>query len=210
MALRVLIVDDHPLVAEALASAVRAACPDPAVDRCDSVAEAEAAARLTPYDMIILDLVLPDANGFSGLISLQRLAPRARIVVVSARQDPTAVATAYHLGAAAYLAKSTSMAEISRALGAVAAGGRVFPPGRSEESPSASDLRRRLAGLSGAQLRILLALADGRLNKQIAADAEISEATVKAHLTAIFRKLGVTNRTQAILLAQPLLSGGAT
>ena len=206
---RVLIADDHPLVREALAAAVRLSRREAVITDAASVAEAEEAARLRgPFQLVVLDLVLPDAHGFSGLISLQRLEPRAKIVIISGRQDALAVATAYHLGAAAYLSKSTPMTEIGRTLDAVLKGERAFPLMNGAEASATADIRRKLDQLSAAQLRILLALADGRLNKQIAADMNLTEATVKAHLTAIFRKLGVSNRTQAILLAQPLLSDG--
>jgi DNA-binding NarL/FixJ family response regulator len=208
---RVLVADDHPIVRDAVGAAIRSTWPDFAVDEAETVAEAEAALRARkPFVLCVVDLGLPDANGFSGVLLLQKLAPDARMVVLSAREDAQAVSTAFILDASAYLTKSTPMSQIAESLKRVLAGERVFPTGAAAAPAGGgpSEMRRKLASLSPAQTRILLALADGRLNKQIAADMELTEATVKAHLTAIFRKLGVSNRTQAILAARPLLGAG--
>lgn len=210
---RALIADDHPLTREGLALAVRAAIPGVTVDSAGSVGEAEALAReRAPFHIVLLDLMLPDAHGFSGLLQLQHVLGQTPIVMVSARQEPTLIEAARALGAAGFLHKSRPLDALTAAVRAVIGGAPAFPP---EAAPSAAAraARERIGLLSGAQLKVLLALADGRLNKQIAADLEVTEATVKAHLTAIFRKLGVTNRTQALLAMQPLLgnvSGPAT
>ena len=209
MAGRILVADDHPIVRDALVAAIRSNWPESPVDEADSVAQAEALARARRnYVLCVLDLMLPDAQGFSGVLLLQKLAPEAKIVVLSAREDALAVSTAYVLEAAGYLTKSTPMAAIAASLKRVMAGERLFPEVVTALPEADRDMRRRLDSLSTAQMRILLALAGGRLNKQIAGDMGLTEATVKAHLTAIFRKLGVLNRTQAILAAQPLLGAG--
>lgn len=206
MAGRILVADDHPIVRDALVAAIRSNWPESPVDEAESVAQAEALARSRrDYVLCVLDLMLPDAQGFSGVLLMQKLAPEAKIVVLSAREDALAVSTAYVLDAAGYLTKSTPMSVIAAALKRVLSGERLFPEIAAPPLESDRDMRRRLDSLSTAQMRILLALAGGRLNKQIAGDMGLTEATVKAHLTAIFRKLGVSNRTQAILAAQPLL-----
>lgn len=201
---RVLIADDHPLMREGLALAVRAVLPGVTVDTAGTIDEAaKALGRNVKYRLILLDFVLPDARGFSGLLRLQHEAGRVPIAVISAHEDPMLVESARALGAAGFLYKTRPFDELAREIRHVAEGHLVFPP--QHGVPAATDLRTRIATLSGAQLRVLIALADGRLNKQIAADLDVSEATVKAHLTAIFRKMRVTNRAQALLAIQPLL-----
>jgi DNA-binding NarL/FixJ family response regulator len=201
---RLLIADDHPLVREGLALAARAAMPGLTIDSAGSIAEAEKLVGLhRGYKLALLDLMLPDARGFSGFMRLQHLLGDVPILIISARQQPELIAAARALGAAGYLSKAQPLDALLGSLKRVLAGETVFPAGAKGAEAGAA--RDRIAGLSGAQLRVLLALADGRLNKQIAGDLGVTEATVKAHMTAIFRKLGVNNRTQAILAMQPLL-----
>jgi DNA-binding NarL/FixJ family response regulator len=203
---RLLLVDDHPLVREGLALAARVAMPELIIDSVGTIAEAEAViARQRGYRLALLDLVLPDARGFSGFLRLQHALGDVPIVFVSARQQPELIEAARALGAAGYLSKAQSLDAMLSSLRAVLNGQTVFSSsaggGRSELAA-----RERLTDLSGAQFRVLMALADGRLNKQIAGELGVTEATIKAHMTAIFRKLGVNNRTQAILAMQPLLA----
>lgn len=202
----VLIADDHPLTREGLALATRAAIPGILVDSAGSIGEAEqaVAARKGGYRLVLLDFVLPDARGFSGFLQLQHLLGKTPIVIVSAHRDSVIVEAARALGASGFLSKSMPLDDLAASVRTIAAGGTVFPQDGAA-SNAAQSARDRIATLSGAQLKVLLALADGRLNKQIANDLDITEATVKAHLTAIFRKLGVNNRAQALLAMQPLL-----
>jgi len=206
----VLIADDHPLTREGLSLAARAALPGISVDNAGSIDEAAAAVAIRgSYRLVLLDFILPDARGFSGLLQLQHLLGTTPIVMVSARQDAVIVEAARALGAAGFLFKSDPLDDLAEALRQVVAGKSVFPPATASAAATGS-ARDRIADLSGAQLKVLLALADGRLNKQIAGDLDITEATVKAHLTAIFRKLGVSNRAQAMLAMQPLLGDAGT
>jgi DNA-binding NarL/FixJ family response regulator len=206
---RLLLADDHPLVREGLALAARVALPELVIDNVGSIAEAEQmVSRHKGYRMALLDLVLPDARGFSGFLRLQHVLGKVPIVIISARQQPELIEAARALGAAGYLSKAQPLDELLSSLRAVLAGKTVFPR-TAVSNTDASLARRRLADLSGAQLRVLMALADGRLNKQIAGELGVTEATIKAHMTAIFRKLGVNNRTQAILAMQPLLGESA-
>lgn len=202
---RLLIADDHPLVREGLELALRNSLQGLIIDSVGSIAEAEAVIGRHPggYRLTVLDLMLPDARGFSGFLRLQHLLGHTSIVIISANDRPELVSAARALGAAGYLSKTQRLDELVGSLRRVLGGERVFPS--NGESRAASTARERLGELSGAQLRVMLALADGRLNKQIAGDLNVTEATVKAHMTAIFRKLGVNNRTQAILAMQPLL-----
>lgn len=200
-----LIADDHPLTREGLALAVRAALPGISIDNAGSIDQAVTAiANRGAYRLILLDFILPDARGFSGLLRLQHLAGKTPVVMVSARQDAVIVEAARALGASGFLFKSERLDDLAESLRQIMAGRAVFPDAAASPA-AAGSARDRIADLSGAQLKVLLALADGRLNKQIAGDLDITEATVKAHLTAIFRKLGVNNRAQALLAMQPLL-----
>lgn len=198
--------DDHPLTREGLALAIRQAVPGAQIDNAGSIGEAETAIREHGgYRFVLLDLVLPDARGFSGFLRLQHLLGATPIAIVSAREEPMLIDAARALGAVGFLPKSRPLDELTSMVRSVASGGSVFPDLGGNKASAAASARNRLSLLSGAQLRVLLALADGRLNKQIAGDLQVTEATVKAHLTAIFRKLGVSNRTQALLAMQPLL-----
>ncbi len=203
----VMIVDDHPLVGEALEISIRAAYPDMDIGRVTSATEAEAyvKANAAMIKLVMLDLVLPDATGFSALLRLQQLLPGRPIAIVSSRADSHAIALARTFGVAAYLSKSAPVSDLVKAVGDILRGEASFaePAGPATAEASFHD---QISSLSSAQMRILFALADGGLNKQIAADLGITEGTVKQHLSAIFRKLGVNNRTQAILAIRPYLN----
>lgn len=201
---RILIADDHPLAREGLAIAVRHAMPGAVIAGAGTIAQAEALARQRrAFDLVLLDLMLPDTHGFSGLLRLQLALPQVPVVIITAREDSGLARTARELGAVGFLRKSAPLDTLADALRGIEAGKPVFSAGPL--SGNAGLLRDRMAQLSPARRRVLFALADGRANKQIAHDLDVSEATVKAHLTAIFRQLGVTNRMQAMLALQPLL-----
>lgn len=202
---RALVADDHPLTREGLAMAARAALPGVAVVAAGSIGEARGLAERAPLRMILLDFHLPDARGFSGLLTLQMHAPTTPIVVVTASEEPRLVEAARAVGAAGYLFKSLPLDELAERLRRVDDGQRVFPPVAAPGAPGLGDLMSRLMRLSQAQRAVLLALADGHANKRIARDLGVAESTIKAHLTAIFRKLGVENRAQALLAARPLI-----
>jgi DNA-binding NarL/FixJ family response regulator len=190
--------------------AVRAAAPTLVVDKANSIAgAAELAKERRGYRLVLLDLLLPDAKGFSGFLRLQNMLGPTPIAIVTALRRPELIEAARALGAAGFLSKQQPVDEMAGAIRDIIGGRLVFPPPQPNVSASAAaNARERIADLSAAQLRVLLAMADGRLNKQIAGDLGVTEATIKAHLTAIFRKLGVTNRTQALLAMQPLLGEG--
>jgi DNA-binding NarL/FixJ family response regulator len=205
----VLIVDDHPLVGEAFELSVGAAYPHLEVGRVTTAAEAETYARANGarIKLVLLDLMLPDATGFSALIRLQQLLPGCPIAIVSSRADAHTVALARTFGVSAYLSKSAPVSSLVNAVGTIMRGEQVPFPETTPGPAAAVDFQQRVSTLSAAQLRVLVALADGRLNKQIAGDMNLTEGTVKQHLSAIFKKLGVGNRSQAILAARPYLKG---
>lgn len=201
---RILLADDHPLVREGLAMAIRSRHPDIFLDYADSIAAAEILARThKAYALMLLDYRLPDADGFSGLFRMQHVLGKTPIALVSAYDEPQIVAAARAIGAAGFLSKSQPFDQLAQAIGELLQGRAVFPAVCNLDS-AVTDLRDRLKSLSSAQMRVLTALAKGHLNKQIAGDLDLSEATVKAHMTAIFRKLGVSNRVQAVLTVGPL------
>lgn len=169
-----------------------------------TIAEAERLAiQHRDLGLVLLDLMLPDTNGFSGLLRLQFLLPDVPIAIVTACQGPDLVSVARDLGAVGFLSKASPLDQIADALRNIDEGRSAFPC--IVEGCHTSLLRERIAQLSHAQRKVLFALAGGAANKQIAHDLSVSEATIKAHLTAIFRGLGVTNRMQAMLVLQPLL-----
>lgn len=204
MAGRIVIADDHPLFRSALAHAVGKVWPDTAIIEACTAAEARAALRADEAEgwagALLLDLHMADSSGLSVLMDLRQDYPALPIVIVSASEEPRVAAAAAQLGAAGFIPKSASLDGIREGLAAVRDGDTWFPAG----GVVADDDLARIASLTPAQRRILAAIRQGLLNKQIAYELTISEATVKAHITAILRKLGVGSRTQAVLLAAKL------
>lgn len=202
---RVLVADDHPLSREGLSLAARAALPGATTVGAGTIGEAQAAlVGRAAFRMVLLDLQLPDARGFSGLLTLQMHARGAPIVLVTASEDGSLVEAARALGASGYLYKSLALDQIAQRLRQIDIGQPSFPMVAGAEAAAVRAAHQRIAALSNAQRGVLMALADGASNKQIARDLSVSEATVKAHLTAIFRKIGVANRAQALLSIQSL------
>lgn len=151
-----------------------------------------------PAGLVILDLGLADSRGIASLIEVARARPSTPILVVSGDERPDIEARAAANGAAGYVPKAAPLADLAAAIRTVLSGGTHFTPGLEIEAPDSADAR--LASLSPAEARVLRAMRDGGLNKQIAFELGLSEITVKQHVKAILRKLGVVNRTQAVLL----------
>ena len=201
----ILTIDDHPLFRSALRLAIERACPEAEVVEAGSLEQGWAALAQRGRPLLaLLDLRLPDAEGFSGLIELRDRAGGAPVAMVSGDESPANVHMALRLGAAGFIPKSTTLEVMVEAIGDLVAGMSWAP---DVDDPAADGLAERIASLTMAQQRVLMGLQKGLLNKQIAFDSGISEATVKAHMTAIFRKLGVQSRTQAVLVARQMLSG---
>ena len=204
MPIRVLICDDHPMCREAFALAVARASPDAEVDRAESLEEAEQKIRHgQKYDFVLTDLLLPDSDGFVSLLILAQSLPQARIAVTTGAVSPAVIARARALGAVGFVPKSAPISDLIEIIGRLLRGEMYFPEDM-EGSPGADEPVKRLLELTPSQLRIVLAAARGQLNKQIAHENGLAEATVKSHLAAAFKKLGVTNRVQAGLLVQSL------
>jgi DNA-binding NarL/FixJ family response regulator len=207
----VLIVDDHPLFRAALKGAVAAACTNCEFLEADSVAGLFDTLEEHPHaDLLLLDLNLPGAYGFCALAHLRGSHPGLPVIVVSAMDDVRTVRQAMALGAQGFVSKSADAATIGHNVQSVLRGEYVSPAGlgantESESDADALDFAQRMAQLTAQQFRVFGMLCLGRLNKHIAYELHITEATVKAHMTAILRKLGAANRTQAVLLAGRLL-----
>ena len=203
-----LIIDDHPLFCEALALTLRAVAGIARVETCDRLDAALARLDLAPLpDVVVLDLNLPDVTGLDGLIRLCRVVGAVPVVVVSSLADHRVIGAALRAGAAGFVPKHARREVFRAAFQAISAGQRFVPegfvpPGDPGAAPSQrDDAIARLAQLTRQQARILQLICEGRLNKQIAFDLTIAETTVKAHVTAIMRKLGVQSRTQAVRIA---------
>ncbi len=157
---------------------------------------------------MLLDLNMPGARGFSGLLLLRAQYPEIPVMIVSAVEDGGTIRRAFELGASGYLHKSVGPADIRRAIETVLSGEVYVPEGMEIPAEDAqSALMRRLATLTPQQVRVLMMLSDGLMNKQIAYELSISEATVKAHVSAILQKLDVDSRTQAVIAASKIEEG---
>lgn len=198
----VLIADDHPLFRQALAMAVGQVLPDATVVEAGTLAAAvHAATAAVGLRLILLDLKMPGAVGYSGIALLHAERPEVPILVVSSAEGAAAAAEVRAFGAIGFLPKDSDLAAIEGAIRQALGGKAVKPAGSASPLDS---IRQEVAGLTPMQFKVLLAVLDGQLNKQIAHTLSISEATVKAHMTAIMRKLDVSNRTQAALVARSL------
>jgi len=202
---RALIVDDHPLFCDALALTLRALAGVGEVETAHALEAALARIEAGPApDLVLLDLDLPDVEGLEGLLRLRAAAPALPVLVVSSMADARLIQAALAAGAAGFVPKHSGREAFRAALAALAEGRCYLPEGfvPSDQNSEAQEAIARLAQLTRQQSRILQLLCQGRLNKQIAWELSIAETTVKAHVTAIMRKLGVQSRTQAVLIAQ--------
>lgn len=201
-----LIVDDHPMVRAALETALNRAYPESSVRQASSLSEAEAAlAADSNIGMVLLDLNIPGAEGLSGLAALRTVYPRVPVLVVSGFDGQRYQTEARMAGAAGFISKSADSDKMLAAIAAVLAGDSYWDELSEEtEDEDTHGLSEKLATLTPQQMRVLELLGQGMLNKQIAHELDIVESTVKAHVSAILRKLNVYSRTQAVLLAQKL------
>ena len=208
---RILIADDHPLVLGALRHALTGAIAQAEIFEAQDLESLSAALDKTPdMDLVLLDLAMPGVRGFSGLIFIRAQHAGVPVIVISANQDPAVMRGCIDLGAAGYIPKSLDVETMRAAVRAVLDGGRWVPPDldlSAPDDPGPSAVLRRLASLTPQQVRVLMMLSEGLLNKQIAYELSVSEATVKAHVSAILQKLGVESRTQAVIAAANIEKG---
>ncbi|WP_029004829.1 response regulator transcription factor [Azorhizobium doebereinerae] len=210
-AFRLVIADDHPLFRGALREAVAGQFPAAEIAEVGTFDDLHALLEREPdFDLILLDLTMPGARGFSGLIYLRAQYAGVPVVVVSGNEEPAVIRRCLDLGASGFIPKTMGTAAMREAVATVLAGGTATPPdidlgsGRDSETDA---IISRLATLTPQQVRVLMMLAEGRLNKQIAYELGVSEATVKAHVSAILQKLGVESRTQAVIAVSKVEAG---
>lgn len=200
-----LVVDDHPLFCDALELTLKSVADFDDVQTADCMAHAlEKIGASSAPSLILLDLNLPDVSGLDGLIRLKRAADKTPVIIVSSMTDNAIISGAIEAGASGFVPKHSHRSVFQEALDVISTGAIFTPAGFVEgETPQeGTKALSRLSSLTNQQARILELICEGKLNKQIAYDLSIAETTVKAHVTAIMRKLGVQSRTQAVLVAQ--------
>lgn len=198
----IIIADDHPLFRQALLGTLKPKLSYTNWFEAQTIAELEQKLQEnSDSDLLLLDLNIPGAHGFSTLIHVRNHFPQIPVVVISAHEDHITISKAMKYGASGFVPKSTPVDDIFTAIMTVLSGDVWLPElfQNSKEDHENCDIASRVASLTQQQYRILLMFAQGLLNKQIAYDLHVSEATIKAHATAIFRKLDVRNRTQAVI-----------
>ncbi len=197
------VADDHPLFRGAIKEALRAIGDDVQIlEAGDFEATKKLVSDTVDIDLVLLDLSMPGTSGLSGLVTLRALQPTVPIVIVSASDDPVTIRRSLELGASGYVKKSASIEYIRAAINTVLEGGVVAPENidlGKESDPEIADLIARIKTLTPQQSRVLGMLGEGLLNKQIAYELSVSEATIKAHVSAVLQKLNVDSRTQAVI-----------
>jgi DNA-binding NarL/FixJ family response regulator len=207
---RFLIADDHPLFRGALRAAISGRFSSAHIAEAGNFEEVTSDLEGRPdTDLVLLDLKMPGVSGFSGLIYLRAQYPGVPVIVVSANQDASIIRRCMGFGASGFIPKTLEIEGMRDAIRTVLDGGVWTPPDLAlvDDDKETTDLVRRLASLTPQQVRVLMMLSEGLLNKQIAHELGVSEATVKAHVSAILLKLGVESRTQAVIAAAKIATG---
>ena len=200
---RIVIADDHVSVRGALKQALSSVYDFDGCEAGDLATLCRALSTGEPTSLVLLDLAMPGVNGFPGLLYLRSQHPDVPIIVMSDTQDRTVMLRCIEAGAAGYIPKGTDAATMRNAIQMVL-DGEIWMPNECEDAPeppdpTSTEMLRRLLNLTPQQLRVLMMLFEGLLNKQIAFELKVSEATVKAHVSAILQKLDVDSRTQAVI-----------
>jgi DNA-binding NarL/FixJ family response regulator len=209
---RFIIVDDHPLFRGALGQALSAAFADAEILEAGSLDElTEHLGKAGDIDLILLDLSMPGVHGVSGLIYLRAQHPEVPVVIVSASDDAGTIRQCLDCGASGFIPKSQPVERIREAIRRIIGGEVWLPPDvdlTGEPAGDSAELVSRLSTLTPQQVRVLMMLGEGLLNKQIAFKLGVSEATIKAHVSAILQKLGVDSRTQAVIAINRIATPG--
>lgn len=204
-----LIADDHPLFRSALTGALRDQLGEVEIQESHDLESTLGSLKANPdVDLLLLDLNMPGSGDLYGLIRIRADFPDIPVAVISGSDELSIVANVIEAGALGFIPKTSEPAVYLEAISAILDGDTWLPDGMSEQleqQPKPDlDIQRRVAELTPQQYKVLCYLHEGLLNKQIAYELNISEATVKAHITAIFRKLNINNRTQAVLVVSDL------
>jgi DNA-binding NarL/FixJ family response regulator len=208
---RLVIADDHPLFRGALREAVTGMFERDAIAEAGSFDDISGLLdRNHDVDLVLLDLAMPGVRGFSGLMYMRAQYPGIPVVIVSGNDDPAVIRRCMDFGASGFIPKTLGVDQMRSAIEQVLDGG-IWTPPDVDLSVKADDdsaaMLARLASLTPQQVRVLMMLSEGLLNKQIAYELSVSEATVKAHVSAILQKLGVESRTQAVIAAAKIEIG---
>jgi DNA-binding NarL/FixJ family response regulator len=210
-AAKILIADDHPLFRGALRQTVANLLPTAVISEAATLEDATRALHdNSDTDLLLLDLAMPGTRGYSGLTFLRAQFPSVPIIIVSGNEEPSVMRRCIDFGASGYIPKTLDTETMGLAIETVLDGGHWTPPEVDLVTPAdreTSDLLRRLGSLTPQQMRVLMMLSEGLLNKQIAYELSVSEATVKAHVSAILTKLRVESRTQAVIAAARIETG---
>lgn len=205
---QLLLADDHPLFRAALRQTLSMTLPG-GVDQCIECEDIGAVMTQLEQgaepDLILLDLHMPGAQGFAGLVNLRACYPEIPVAIVSGDDSTQQIRRAEQLGASGFISKQATPEQLAQAISHLLAGDEWFDVDASQsQSVPLDDVASRIGSLTPHQFRVFSKLCEGKLNKQIAFEMSIAEPTVKSHVTAIMRKLGVRKRTEVILLAQQL------
>lgn len=206
MTIKIIIADDHPLFRSALIQTINNFSTLPQKIECiscNTIKEVHSylESDVDP-DLVLLDLHMPGTNGFAGLVNLRGYFPEVPVAMISGDDSQKVISHAEQLGAIGFLSKSLDANELEKVIGDLLQGKPWFDKTISEEDAELKDIARRVASLTPHQFRVFSMLSQGMLNKQIAFELDITETTVKSHVTAILRKLGLRKRTEVILLSQ--------
>jgi DNA-binding NarL/FixJ family response regulator len=208
---RFIIVDDHPLFRDALSQALRTCFAGAEILEAGSLDElTDRLAAAGETDLVLLDLTMPGVQGLSGLVYLRAQHPEVPVVIVSASDDTATIRQCLDCGASGFIPKSQPVERIREAIRRIIDGEVWLPPDVDVNNlppAESAELVSRLSTLTPQQVRVLMMLGEGLLNKQIAFKLGVSEATIKAHVSAILQKLGVDSRTQAVIAISKI--GGA-
>lgn len=205
--IKIVIADDHPLFRQALSLTLSSHFADVSLLEVDTIAALEQTLASVQYhelDLLLLDLDIPGAEGFTSLINIRQQYPELGVIVISGFEDEQTINKAMSYGAAGFIPKSTPVADMVVAIESVLAGNLWTPTGNYSAQPETIPQESKIASLTPKQYKILTMFADGLLNKQIAYELGLSESTIKSHASTIFLKLGVRNRTQAVILLSEL------
>ena len=208
---KIIIVDDHPLFRGALKQALTSSFEAAEIVEAGSLDElTDKLGQGGDVDLVLLDLTMPGVQGLSGLLFLRAQHPEIPVVIVSANEDPVVIRRSIDFGASGFVPKSQPVDQIRKAVKRVL-DGEIWVPADIDltvrTDKEAADLAGRLSTLTPQQVRVLMMLGEGLLNKQIAFKLGVSEATIKAHVSAILQKLGVDSRTQAVIAINKIDSG---